>query len=666
MLKQEEHIYEFGSFRLNVEAKLFLRESRPVPLNPKTFELLAILVRRSGCLVEKEELLRELWPDSIVEESNLTQNIYLLRKALGEDLHGDVYIKTVPRRGYRFVAEVRKVQDDLKAQSPDDLKDSVDHRHVIESLAPVEEVADESPQVARPEPRINLQPTVTGSRHGWKLRAALIATFIALSLMAALAFYRDSARLKRQATHPKIRAIAVLPFRTLGAESQSEMLGLGMADAIIIKMSKLQQIPVLPTSAIIKYTGRALDPVATGRDLGVDVVLDGTVQRSGARIRVTVHLINLDDGRTLWSEVYDEPFTDIFAVQDTISEHVAESLKPDLSGEEKAQLAKRYTDNMEAYEAYVRGIYFWNKRSEDGLEKAIRYFQQAVEKDPSFALAYAGLADASGLIGYFGYKLLSFDEAHTKAKAAALRALELDETLSEAHTAMAMIKEIYEWDKTGAEQEHRRAISLNPNSAIAHLRYSAYLNEQNRHEEAFQETQRARALDPLSAVVNFNLGLNFYYRHDYEQAADYCRKSIEIEPDYVPPRLILGMIYDGMKLYTEAIAQFTTARNVARGHLYPQALEGLGYTYVAMGRKAEAQKMLAELDQLAKQNEFVLFCKISILARLGQMKEAFRLLDQQFKDTSVLPYWLKVDPKYESLRADPAYKEFLRRHNFSV
>jgi tetratricopeptide (TPR) repeat protein len=381
---------------------------------------------------------------------------------------------------------------------------------------------------------------------------------------------------------------------------------------------------------------------------------------------VTVQLLSLDDGRTLWSEVYDEPFTDIFAVQDTISEHVAESLKPGLSGEEKAKLAKRYTDNTEAYEAYVRGIYFWNKRSENGLEKAIGYFQQAVEKDPSFALAYAGLADASGLIGYFGYKLLSLDEAHTRAKAAALRALELDETLSEAHTAMAMIKEIYEWDKAGAEQEHRRAVALNPNSAIAHLRYSAYLNEQNRPEEAFHETQRARALDPLSAVVNFNLGLSYYYRHDYEQAADHCRKAIEIEPDYVPPRLILGMIYDEMKLYTEAIAQFTTARNIARGHLYPQALEGLGYTYVAMGRRAEAQEMLLELDKIARQNEFVQFCKISILARLGEMKEAFRLLEQQFKDASVLPYWLKTDPKYESLRADPAYKEFLRRHNFSV
>ncbi|HEX8136070.1 MAG TPA: winged helix-turn-helix domain-containing protein [Pyrinomonadaceae bacterium] len=674
MLSQEEHIYEFGPFRLNTEAKLFFKEGKPVQLNPKTFELLVMLVRRAGRLIEKEELLRELWPDSFVEESNLTQNIYLLRKALGEDVHGNVYIKTVPRHGYRFMAEVRAVLEEIKDEeqadtdvSPDVSPDaSLARTTSTRMLAPIEE-ADHLPSLPeRAESSVTLPDLTPSTTRRWRVRAALLAAVISLSLLAALAFFWNSAGRRRAATRANIRAIAVLPFKTVGAEGQSEMLGLGMADAIIIKISKLQQIPVLPTSAVIKYTGREVNAVAVGHDLGVDVVLDGTVQRSGDRIRVTVQLIGVADGKTLWSEVYDEPFRDIFEVQDVISEHVAESLKPDLSGEEKAQIAKRYTQNMEAYEAYVRGLYFWNKRSEEGLEKAIQYFQQAVERDPGFSLAYAGLADAYGLIGYFGYKLLSFDEAHTKAKSAATRALELDETLSEAHTAMAMIKEIYEWDKTGAEREHRRAIALNPNSSIAHLRYSAFLNSENRHEEAFEETMKARALDPLSAVVNFNLGLSFYYRRDFTQATEYCRKAIEIEPNYVPPQIVLGMIHTEMGLYTEALAQLTRARGDARGNLYPLTLEALGYTYAAMGRRAEAQKVLLELDELGRKEASVLLSKVSILARLGQTRQAFEILERQFAGVSAMPYWLRADPKYESLRAAPEYKEFLRRHNFTV
>ncbi|HEY6186108.1 MAG TPA: winged helix-turn-helix domain-containing protein [Pyrinomonadaceae bacterium] len=664
MLKQEEHIYEFGAFRLNVKAKLFLKENKPVPLNPKTFELLAMLVQRSGHLIEKEELLRELWPDSFVEESNLTQNIYLLRKALGEDANGDAYIKTVPRHGYRFMAEVREVHEDLK--------EPLAETQSTQALAPVEAEKQEMTPPPRSsylidyEPLLELSPPVTSQMPGGRLRAGLITLLTALSLAVALAFFWNSSRRERRETTSTGKAIAVLPFKTLGAESQQEMLGLGMADAIIIKMSKLRQVPVLPTSTIIKYTGREHDPVAIGRELGVDAVLDGTVQRSGDRIRVTVQLIRLDDATTLWSEVYDEQFISIFSVQDVISEHVAESLKPDLSHEEKAQLAKHSTGNTEAYEAYVRGLYFWNKRSEDGLARAVEYFQRAVEKDPDFALAYAGLADAYGLIGFFGYKLLPFAEAHAKAKAAAERALYLDETIAEAHTAMAMIKEIYESDSASAEREHQRAVTLNPNSATAHQRYSVYLNDHGKLDEGLQEMYRARSLDPLSAVINSNLGITLYYRHDYDQAAEYCRKSIETEPDYIPPQIALGMIYEEKGQYTEAIAQFNRAKAVARGHLYAQALEGLGFTYAAMGRRDEAQKVLAELDQLAKVNETAQFSKVSILARLGQTKEAFKILEREIAGSTELPFWFRTDPRYESLRSDPDYREFLQRHKFSV
>ncbi|HEX8775591.1 MAG TPA: winged helix-turn-helix domain-containing protein [Pyrinomonadaceae bacterium] len=661
MLKQEAHIYEFGAFRLNIKAKLFTRESKPVALNPKTFELLAMLVQRSGHLFEKEELLRALWPDSFVEESNLTQNIYLLRKALGEDTNGQVYIRTVPRHGYRFVAEVREVQEDVQP-----IVDETPGTQ--ESLALVEEEKPETttPHVSDHAPRLDLSLTFTHPTPGHRLRAALITLVIVLSLAGALAFLWGSSRTERHEVTSTGRAIAVLPFKTLGEESQKEMLGLGMADAIIIRMSKLKRVPVLPTSTIIKYTGREHDPITTGRELGVDAVLDGTVQRSGDRIRVTVQLIRLDDAKTLWSEVYDEQFTSIFSVQDVISEHVAVSLKPDLSHEEKEQLAKRSTGNTEAYEAYVRGLYFWNKRSEDGLARAVEYFQRAVEKDPDFALAYAGLADAYGLIGFFGYKLLPFSEAHEKAKAAASRALSLDDSIAEAHTAMAMIKEIYESDSAGAEREHQRAVTLNPNSATAHQRYSVYLNERGRLEEGLQEMHRARSLDPLSAVINSNLGIGLYYRRDYDHAAEYCRKAIETEPDYIPPQIILGMIYEEKGQYAEAIAQFNRAKPVARGLLYAQVLEGLGYTYAAMGRRDDAQKILAELDQLAQENEMVRFSKVSILGRLGQTKEAFKILEREAAGSPELPHWFRTDPRYESLRSDPDYKEFLQRHKFSV
>jgi TolB-like protein/DNA-binding winged helix-turn-helix (wHTH) protein len=400
-------VYEFGPFRLDVEERLFSKDGEPVPLMPKSFDLLALLVRNSNHLLDKNELLNQVWPDSFVEESNLAQNIYLLRQALANGSHQECSIETVRGRGYRFNGNVVEILPDrLMLTAPDQA-----------SLAAMQEASLE-----KGLPRISSSPGRLQVRTFTLAAIALAA--IALASGVYFLFSRDRAPVACA------KSIAVLPFKPLGIESNDELLGLGMADAMIIRLSNLQQIPVLPTSAIFKYTGRETDPLAAGRELGVEAVLDGTFQHAGDRVRVTAQLLNVSDGKLIWSDKFDEKFSDIFAVQDSISERMAIALALKISGDERKLLRKRYTENAEAYQDYARGIYFWNKRTEEGIRRSIKYFSDALEKDPGFALAQAMLADSCALVGYYQYSIFSRKEAYQKARAAASKALEMDESLA--------------------------------------------------------------------------------------------------------------------------------------------------------------------------------------------------------------------------------------------
>lgn len=658
MFKQSKQLYEFGPFRLDVVERLFLKNEEPVALTPKAFETLVVLVERSGHLVEKDELLKEVWRDQFVEESNLSQNIYLLRKALGEGANEHQYIETVPRRGYRFVADVKEVRCDDTPETDIILEQRTSARILISE----EDEPDKESGAGLEEKSLPAAMVARASGRPGALRL-LLTGLVVLACGAALLYFwwLKTAKPSAVGTGSSPGRVAVLPFKPLGAESGDELLGLGMADATIIKLSNLQQLPVLPTSAVFKYTGREHDPLAAGRELGVDAVLDGTVQHAGDRVRVTVQLISLREGRTLWSAKFDEQFTNIFAVQDSISEQVAQALALQLTADERKRLTKRYTENTQAYQSYLMGLYFWNKRTKDGLHEAIDYFQQAIEMDANYALAYAGLADSYHLIVYYGYEPPPATEAYKRAKAAAARALELDEGLAEAHTAMAMIQANYEKDAAASEKSLKRALALNPSYATAHQRYAWVLLGSGRLDEAFQEMRRAQQLDPVSLTINAALGSMLNFARRYDEAITQLQKTLSMDQNFSLARYNLGLAYAHKGMFEEAVTEFHRAKELDPDST--DALEAIGYVYAVTGRRNEARRVVASLQETAKRREVSRYNIALIYAALGEKDQAFEWLEKAAADQSLQTIYLRFDPQLDVLKADPRFNDFLRRHD---
>ncbi len=634
-INQRGVVYEFGPFRLDVKERLLLRDGEPVSLMPKAFDILVLLVENSGHLVDKNEILSHVWHDSFVEEGNLAQNVYLLRHALA-DSRQQCSIETVRGRGYRFVGNVVESHSAELAVREQAALVLID-RHT-ESIAPPAFV-------------------VSRSNRSWPRFLALAVLVCALGAMSYFFLARNAA----PESSFKAKSIAVLPFKALSNENMDEPLGLGMANSMIIKLSNLQQIPVLPTSTVFKYTGRETDPLIVGRELGVDAVLDGTIQRAGDRVRVTAQLLSVSDGKTLWSDKFDEQFSNIFAVQDSISERMAIALALQISGDEKKLLRKRYTEDTLAYQDYMRGLYFWNKRTEEGLRLSIQYFSDAVEKDPGFALAQAMLADSYALVGYYQYSLIPRKEAYQKARVAAQKALQMDETLSQAHIALATVKQFHDEDFDGAEASYRQAIALNPDSATAHHRYSQLLLLLGKLDDALIEIKLAHQLDPLSVAINNNLGYTLYLRRDYSQAEKFCQNAHETEPAAVQPLVNLGMIYEQRGMIDQAFTVLNKARTLAATNVaQSDVLQALGHVYAVSGKKDEARKVLQALTQLSKQEEEAQISKALVHSGLGEMDQAFQVLEVESKTWPAAPTIVTLDPRLDSLRSDPRYQELVK------
>src|SRR3989440_2123907 len=453
-----KHSYKFGSFRLDPAERQLLCAGQPVALTPKCFDLLVVLVENSGHLLEKEELLGRLWPDQFVEEGNLSFNISALRKALGEGRNGERFIETVPKKGFRFVAQVTERGDDEST-----LDDQNEALPLENNLAAREQPTG---RVAAAEHgALPVYPAALARRFlSWKTFAVLLLAG-ALILLA----YRLWTRRAETRAAGSFKTIAVLPFKPLSTDSRDESLEMGMAETLITKLSNIKQLVVRPVSAVRKYTDSSQDPVKAGQELQTEAVLDGSIQKAGDRVRVTVRLMNVQSGATLWVEHFDENFTDIFKVQDSISERVTDALRLKLSGDEAKLLAKRYTDNPEAYQLYLQGDNLWYKWDDKSLE----FYQRAIEKDPKFALAYIGTAES--YLHLVAKNKMSAQEGIPQARTAITKALALDETLAEAQNAQAEIKYQFEYDWAGAETDFKRAIELNPNAAQIRLAYGWYL-----------------------------------------------------------------------------------------------------------------------------------------------------------------------------------------------
>ena len=455
---------------------------------------------------------------------------------------------------------------------------------------------------------------------------------------------------------PLIRSIAVLPFKPLAAGDSDDYLGLGVADALITRLSKLRRIRVRPTSAIARYSGASPDPVAVGRELDVESVLEGNIQRAGDRIRVTVQLVNVDDGASLWAEKLDEKFTDIFAVEDSISEQVAHALMLEVTADEHKLLQKRETDNINAYELYLKGRYHWNKRTTEQLGKGAECFRQAIELDPSYASAYAGLSDSYTLLVI--REALPPEEGFKKAKAAAEMALQIDESLGEAQASLAHAM-LHNWEWAGAQLGFKRAIELNPNYPSAHHWYSEYLMATGKLDLALAEIEWARELDPLSLIINAHRGDVLFFARRYEESAAQYKKVLELDSNFFLAQISLAGAHAQLGNYEQAVVEYDRARS-----LLPDSLEGswmLGQLYAIWGKQREARAILDGLVEQSK-NRYVSPCGIAMIcAALGDKNEAFRWLEKAYEVHDAEVFNLKVEPRLDSLRADARYQDLLSR-----
>ncbi len=638
MSVRTKHLYEFGPFLVDRAERLLLRDGEVVPLTPRVFDVLALLLESRGHLLERDELLSAVWADSFVEEANLTVSISALRKALGDNNNGHKYIETVPKRGYRFVADVTVVEEEQKDLiSPEQLRP-----HVVVGPEQASAYQDESTV------EVETQPTDQLKRPAKRRSTShpAIACTIAILIVIATGFWWKA---KQDRAAAEIKSIAVLPFKVLGTGEHDEFLGLGMSDALITRLGSLNRITVRPESAVFKYIGVDPDPVALGRELNVDAVLEGCIQRVNGHIRITPRLVRVRAGELVWAETFDGETSEIFALQDAIAERTAIALALDLTENQRRLITKQYTRSLLASQAYDMGRYFWNKRTEDGLRKAIGYFEQAISKDPEYALAYSGLADAYLLLG--GFCLVPPKEVFPKARAAAVTAVQLDETLAEAQTSLAYALMNSDWDWPGAERAFKRALDLNYNYATAHHWYSEYLAAMGRIDEALVEARFARDIDPRSLIINTNIGYDLYLARRYDEAIEVLRSTLEMDQNFGFAHIILGQAYGAKGQWLEAFAEWGASADLVT-------------VYRKSGLRAYLRRFVEDNVEQSK-HRYTSGCQIaSLFAMLGDKEQAFKYLQKACEEGDANLLWLKVGP-YDSLRSDPRYAEMLRRIRLS-
>jgi DNA-binding winged helix-turn-helix (wHTH) protein/TolB-like protein/Tfp pilus assembly protein PilF len=639
--------YEFGPFRLSITDRLLMRGDAVVSLTPKLVDTLFLLVENSGHVLSKDKLMESLWPNTFVEESSLTQNISLLRKALAETGETQQYIETIPKRGYRFVAEVEvRVSGNGANGSNGEL---LLHESTSTQVLFEEQLITDPPVVVT-VPAVIEHPLKGYARVYWKHTALMLGLLVLVSAAGAYVIYQTRS-LNSQAP-PKL--IAVLPFKTVGAQSESELMGLGMADALILRLNRLEGAVVLPTGSVFRYTNRDKDTTRIARELGVDAVLDGTVQRDGDRVRVTAQLIRSSDGKALWSESFDEPYKDLFSLQDSISEQMANAIGRQIW---KAAAARKDSLNAEAQQAYLMGFYFWNRRTRENLSKATQYFEQAVEKDSSFAQAHAMLADCYFLSSQEGYETLAFEESFKRARVSAARALALNDQVAEAHTVQAEVL-WYDRDLEGADRAFRRALEINPNYAVGHLRYGYFLLNEELLTEALREMQRAQQLDPVSPVSNASLALLLFMTRDIDGSIKFNRRALELQPDVIAARYNLGISYLQKQMFAAALAEFDKLESTAT------VMSKLGKTkaHALAGNLPAARQNLSEILHSHDRNMIGTVDFAILYSTLGEKQTAFKLLEQLPARHSMAITRLRFDPELDQLRSDPRFSELVARH----
>jgi len=625
----------FGVFEVDLLAGELRRNGSKVKLQEQPFQLLVMLLEHPGEVVTREEIQQKLWPsDTFVDfEHSINAAVKRLREALDDSADNPRFVETLHRRGYRFIAPV-----DVGA--------------IHELPLPIT-----GPRAIHESPlRRRWVVAVAGG-----VVVAVVAVLFALNVaglrkrLAAIVVGAQHA-----APLPKIESIAVLPLENLSHDPEQEYFADGMTDALITNLGKIRALRVISRTTAMHFKGTKKTLPEIARELNVDAVVEGSVLRSGNRVRVTANLLHAPTDRHLWANSYESELRDVLVLQGEVARAIAEEVRIKLTPEEQARLTPTRPVNPEAFEAYLRGRYFWNRRTEEALKKGIEFFGQALEKDPAYALAYAGLADSYCVLG--DYSFLPPKEAIPRAKAGATKALELDETSAEAHTSLAFVKHRYEWDWLGAEREFKRAIELNPNYATAHHWYSDYLEQMGRHDEAITEIKRAQQLDPLSLIINAVVGRRFRSARRYDEAVEQLRKTLEMDPNFAVAHWLLGDAYEQKGKYESAIAEYQKGRSASGGSVYLVA--ALGHVYAAAGNRREALKILGELKELSKRTYVSPLSIGSIYNALGDKDQALEWLEKAYQDRAAGMTDLKLDPMPDPLRSDPRFQNLLRRMNF--
>jgi TolB-like protein/Flp pilus assembly protein TadD len=491
---------------------------------------------------------------------------------------------------------------------------------------------------------------VTGiKRH--RVVAVIVLTALVLGGLGLAAY------LRARTSEVAIESIAVLPFQNTSGDPNAEYLSEGIAESLINSLTQLQQLRVVARTTAFRYKGKDVDPQQAGRDLKVRAVLSGRVRQMGDTLNIQVDLMDVTTGAQLWGEEYERRVEDVVAVKQAIAREVTEKLRLRLSGEQQQQLARRDARNGEAYQLYLKGRFHWNKRNAKDFQKAIEYFNQAIERDPSYALAYSGLAETYVLLPV--YSAASPQEGYPKAKAAAKKAIELDETLAEPHSALGYELMLYDWDLEGSEREFKRAIELNPNYATGHQWYGERLMVVGRFDETLAERKRAQELDPLSLIVNTNVALTYYYARQFDKAIDELRKVLEMDQTFYYARWNLGLCYQMKGMFSEAISEYQKAWQLSND---PAVLALIGQAYASSGRRDEALRVLAQLKEISKSQYVSAYSFALVHAALGDRDEAFRWLEKSYADHSFGEVgYIKIDPLVDSLRSDSRFTDLLRR-----
>jgi len=507
-------------------------------------------------------------------------------------------------------------------------------------------------------------------RWAWGLGIPVVALLVLGAVLIGLNVAGLRARLmslvgasvsRRSASLPRIESLAVLPLANLSGDPEQEYFSDGMTEELITNLGKISALRVISRTSVMRYkkTEKPLPQIA--RELGVDGIVEGSVLRVGGRVRITAQLIQAEQERHLWAESYERELRDILALQSEVARAIASEIRLKLTPQEQTRLASARPVNPEAYELYLKGRYQWNKRTEEGLKKSLEYFQQAIRVDPSYALAYSGVADCYEVLANNAFVLGT--EAYPKARVAALKALELDDSLAEAHTSLAMVFFDYEWDREGAQREFRRAIELNPGYATAHHWYALTLAWVGRADEAIREIEQARRLDPLSARINTNVGLVLYLARQYDRAILELRRALELEPNAPTAHNILGRTYLQKGMNQEALAEMQKGVSLTPGD--PPDLPGLAYAYAVTGKRGEALKILGRLKGLSKRRYISPHLIAKIYVGLGEKEEAFAWLQKAYEVRDGQMDSLKVDAVLDPLRSDPRFQDLLRRMNFA-